>query len=585
MKAYKLSDAIEANETVRSAIAVDRISVDFAHPGDQRSVEDFSLDPYAHRATWDGLPIWTPQEAADNLNRPGANWTFGNNGALDDGVLTFGFWNSLEEVQNSYYTETDANGIILTADGDEIAAGNFTAFNDAQRAMATQQVQLWDDLIDVTFRPATSAAAADITFGFVPMSPAAGAHAYYPQEEALNSEYGYVNAGRVSGDVWANMLYPDSFTDTSVGGYAWFAITHELGHSMGLAHAGDYNASDDNDGDGEPDPISYDNSAYFAQDTQQYTIMSYFDGAYTGQREVNWDTGYFAMAQTPAVHDILAVQNVYGADYSTRAGDTVYGFNSNADRAVFDFSTNTVPIVTIWDGGGKDTLDLSGFNANNLIDINEGAFSSAGFKISAEAKAFYGDYFGITTDAQWASFFANNGLGPDGRPVNNIAIAYGAQIENAIGGSGNDTMVGNALNNVLTGNAGDDFLAGHGGADTLNGGAGFDTASWADATAGVTVTVGNNFNGTASDGDQFFSVEKIEGSNFADQLNGSNGNDTLFGIGGNDTIVGANGNDTLDGGAGNDRLDGGNGDDVLFGGAGTTRSSAAWGRQARRWHR
>jgi hypothetical protein len=43
--------------------------------------------------------------------------------------------------------------------------------------MATANLQLWDDLIAVTFQKAASPAEADITFGFVQMSPAAGAHA------------------------------------------------------------------------------------------------------------------------------------------------------------------------------------------------------------------------------------------------------------------------------------------------------------------------------------------------------------------------------------------------------------------------
>ena len=166
-------------------------------------------------------------------------------------------------------------------------------------------------------------------------------------------------------------------TPASVG-YAWQAITHELGHTLGLAHGGDYNASNGV-------PITYQGSAYFYQDSQQYTIMSYFDGAYTGQAAVKWDgaNSAFMYAQTPQVHDILAVQNIYGADYTTRSGDTVYGFHSTADRGVFDFSTNTAPIVTIWDGGGNDTLDLSGFNGDDFIDLHEGAFSSAGYTIDA----------------------------------------------------------------------------------------------------------------------------------------------------------------------------------------------------------
>ena len=47
-------------------------------------------------------------------------------------------------------------------------------------------------------------------------------------------------------------------------------------------------------------------------------------------------------------------------------------------------------------------------------------------------------------------------------------------IENAIGGSGADTIIGNSADNTLTGNAGNDIIFGQDGADTINGGAGKD---------------------------------------------------------------------------------------------------------------
>jgi hypothetical protein len=436
---------------------------------------DSSADPYAGQTAGNGKEIWSAQEGADNITT-GVDWTYGNNGALDDNVLTFGFWNDLNQVLAGYYGEINDDGYVLTADSVYLYGGYFAAFTDEQRAMATQQVQLWDDLIDVSFQQVDDANTADITFGFTYMSPAAGAHAYYPQEEALNYYYGFEEAGKAAGDVWANWLYQDDFSgvNSEIGGYGWFAITHELGHSLGLSHAGNYNASDDNDGDGKPDPITYANDAYFYQDSQQYTIMSYFSGRVTGQVGIDWDQGVYVYTQTPAVHDILAVQNIYGADMTTRSGDTVYGFNSTADRAVFDFSTNTIPIVTIWDAGGNDTLDLSGFDTDSIIDINEGAFSSAGFNITAEQHAEWMGILGFTNDSQFDAWMAVRGLGPDGRPTDNIAVAYGAEIENAIGGSGDDVIVGNKLANNLVGNDGDDVFITGDGFDVVTMGAGND---------------------------------------------------------------------------------------------------------------
>ena len=37
-----------------------------------------------------------------------------------------------------------------------------------------------------------------------------------------------------------------------------------------------------------------------------------------------------------------------------------------------------VTIFTIWDAGGNDTLDLSGYYTPSVIDLREGAYSSAG---------------------------------------------------------------------------------------------------------------------------------------------------------------------------------------------------------------
>ena len=57
------------------------------------------------------------------------------------------------------------------------------------------------------------------------------------------------------------------------------------------------------------------------------------------------------------LYDIAAIQAKYGADMTTRTGDTVYGYNSTANRGAFDFNMNPKPIFTIWDAGGNDTLD------------------------------------------------------------------------------------------------------------------------------------------------------------------------------------------------------------------------------------
>lgn len=61
-----------------------------------------------------------------------------------------------------------------------------------------------------------------------------------------------------------------------------------------------------------------------------------------------------------------------------------------------------------------------------------------------------------------------------------LRLSSAGAIENAIGGSGNDTLTGNAGHNVLSGNDGNDSLFGSTGFDTLLGGNGLDTLSGGD---------------------------------------------------------------------------------------------------------
>ena len=141
-------------------------------------------------------------------------------------------------------------------------------------------------------------------------------------------------------------------------------------------------------------------------------------------------------------------------------------------------------------------------------------------------------------------------------------------IEGVIGSAFNDTLSGDAGNNVLGGLDGNDMLNGGAGDDILVGGNGNDTASYADATAGVTVSLATaaaqNTGGAGTD--TLIAIENLTGSAFNDTLtgdlnanilSGGAGDDTLSGGAGNNSLVGAAGNDTLTGGAGNDTLDGG----------------------------
>ena len=196
------------------------------------------------------------------------------------------------------------------------------------------------------------------------------------------------------------------------------------------------------------------------------------------------------------IHDILAIQAKYGADPTTRADDTVYGFHSTADRSIYDFSQNLAPNLAIYDAGGNDTLDMSGANAGVFIDLRPGSFSSgatrptldqanaATAEFNAATDAIQGD-FALWTAAGFDAYLDTSGTN---RLVNiynatgvsgvmalsyaNISIAYNTIIENAVGSSERDYLIGNHVANVIQGMGGDDVLMGLAGNDTLDGGDG-----------------------------------------------------------------------------------------------------------------
>ena len=422
---------------------------------------------------------------------------------------------------------------------------------EAAQTVARMALQAWADVTPLTFVEVAEGEVGNIVFvntdqsGAYATSLGPGAN----NQVTINVAEGW--AGGLAVDPVTGELDDDPFAN--VDSYTYQTYVHEIGHALGLGHGGAYNAGNGN-------PISYDYSRVYNQDSWDVSVMSYFSQQASGRGDGRYVLG-------PQIADILAVQSLYGVNTTTRDGDTVYGWNSTELGTVFDFAQfdSQPPAITLYDTGGTDTLDLSQYSGDQIIDLN------------AEQRSTIG---GVNGSAALA---------------NVLNIARGTVIENATGGTGDDTITGNAVANilvgldgddVLNGGAGDDLLYGDAGDDVLTGGAGFDTAAY-DSTAGPVRADLLWGSASSADGtDTLIGIEALRGSGFADvlsgddannqlvgfagadRLTGRSGDDVLFGGDGADILFGDAGADSLDGGADNDRLFGGEGADTLFGGAG-----------------
>ena len=487
-------------------------------------------DPYLYLRNANGDLIVKNDDIRDGVIRNSRiNWVATGSGQyfLDAGAwdekFVGGYQLSIIEFTPPTYTLDEIADFLTTGfwgDGgrrwdvsnDKIITYNVTGLTDAGQTLARAAFQSWANVTNLVFEEVDSGG--DITLD----DDQSGAFASSSVSDGF-----ITSAGINIGTGWLNTY------GTAIDSYSFQTYVHEIGHALGFGHGGAYNVT-----------ANYGVDNLYQNDIWSYTVMSYFD-----QREGSFGT--YRVVMGPSLADIVAVQNLYGANTTFNSGDNVYGHNATAGSLYSFANYATAPAFTIYDTGGADTLDASGYTANQIINLNAEAFSSIG---------------GIN---------------------NNITIARGVVIEGAIGGNGADSLLGNAGDNMLIGNPGVDTLDGGAGNDSLDGGAGDDRLIGGDGTdiidyrlvsSGISLNLGA---GTASGSDigtdRLLGIEGAAGGQGEDSFIGDVGNNLFFGNAGADTLNGDAGSDSLYGGAGNDLLiaagfggflDAGDGDDVIL---------------------
>jgi serralysin len=291
-----------------------------------------------------------------------------------------------------YLTHTDhraAGGDWAAFDkastGPRILTYDINSLSDVSKYNALNAMANWQDVANIRFVENTGTGMADITF-----------------QSVLNE---FASSRNVFGNtiLQVSLFVPSSDDDASRMNFMKY-----VADGLGL---------------GYPGP--------FQNDDVSISVMS------DVTTDITQSGAGYILPSTVMLADIPAIQNLYGANTTTRIGNDIYGFNATDPR--FSFSSSGSNMFTIYDRGGTDTLDASGYSQDQRIDLRAGQYSDIG------------------------------------AVKNVIAIStVGTIIENAKGGSGADTITGNGAGNLLAGNGGNDIIHGGDGNDTLQGGAGND---------------------------------------------------------------------------------------------------------------
>ncbi len=350
-------------------------------------------------------------------------------------------WNSTSLTYNfglsaSYYASNYLTGV----DPDKVydIPGTFSIVSQSLGNTIVWAHSQFSAVSNMNFTAVSNTGVSDLTYARADL-PDFGGFGYGPGTSAR------------AGDAWFDSLQT-RFNNIVRGDAAWMLVLHELGHTLGLKHGH------------ETGGVS--NTTMTAdRDSMEFSVMTY--RKYVGADPAGnsgADVGSYSFAQSLMMYDIAALQHMYGADFTTNAGNTYYSFDPTTGEMYIDGVRQGAPggnriFLTIWDGNGIDTYNFSNYTTNQTIDLTPGGWS-------------------VLSYAQLAQLSVANNIYARGNVFNALQYQGDSRslIENAIGGSGSDIIIGNQANNSLYGSAGNDYLVGATGTNYLDGGTGFDIA-------------------------------------------------------------------------------------------------------------
>jgi|GEM_PF-259753 len=268
-----------------------------------------------------------------------------------------------------------------------------------------------------------------------------------------------------------------------------------------------------------------------------------------GQDTINDSAGANTLSLAGLVDDIT-LNLATATSYTDSTGDSVSWGSGNIANLVTGFGNDTLTGSsgnnTLAGGLGNDTYVFNpGFGQDTIVENTDEGTDTVDLSAIANALTV-----NLTSSASDEVTDGTNTVNWDG-----------SNIENVIGGSGNDSITGNASDNVITGGQGNDTLAGGTGNDTYifangfgqdtiveNSGEGTDTVDLSAVTSALTINLTSSSSDEVTDGTNTINWS---GDNIENAIGGT-GNDTITGNAGDNVITGGLGDDSLMGGSGND---------------------------------